>query len=232
MAEETERNVRRRLRSPRSAAIAGIVYALLMITIMVLTTSVVKTGPEQMTREWLDSWSKTASLVITLVPFAGIAFMWFTGVIRDRLGEQEDQFFATLFFGSAIILVVLFFIWGAVFGALIAIRTMVGVGLADNIIYLFGFAFLDEIIGNYVLRIAGVYMTSICTLWIRTRVMPLWLSIITYALAMGFLVAAERIREARFIFPAWVLLMSIYILILNFRHTHDKESDKEASMGF
>jgi hypothetical protein len=30
------------------------------------------------------------------VPFAGIAFLWFIGVLRDRLGEFEDRFFATV----------------------------------------------------------------------------------------------------------------------------------------
>lgn len=35
-----------------------------------------------------------------LVPFAGIAFLWFIGVLRDRLGQLEDRFFATVLFGS------------------------------------------------------------------------------------------------------------------------------------
>ena len=33
-------------------------------------------------------------LALDLVPFAGIAFLWFVGVLRNRLGELEDQFFA------------------------------------------------------------------------------------------------------------------------------------------
>lgn len=59
--------------------------------------------------------------------------------------------------------------------------------------------------------------------------MPRWLTIITYILAFGFLFAGERIREARFIFPAWVFVVSVYILILNYRRTHDQESDPEVS---
>ncbi len=49
-------------------------------------------------------------LAIALVPFAGIAFLWFTGVIRDLLGYREDQFFATVFPGSGIIFVALVFL--------------------------------------------------------------------------------------------------------------------------
>jgi hypothetical protein len=158
-----------------------------------------------------------------LLPFAGIAFLWFTGVVRDRLGPHEDRFFATIFLSSGIITVVLLFMWGAVLGAMVSIPTLTGGGLADRNIYLFGYALINQIIGNYALRIAGVYMTGIATLWTRTGIMPRWLTIITYILALGFLVAAERIREARFIFPAWVLVVSVYILILNYRRAHDQE---------
>ena len=38
-------------------------------------------------------------MAVNLVPFAGIAFLWFIGVLRDRLGALEDRFFATVFLG-------------------------------------------------------------------------------------------------------------------------------------
>lgn len=68
-------------------------------------------------------------------------------------------------------------------------------------------------------------MSAINTLWTRTGLMPRWLTISTYILALGLLVSAERIREARYLFPAWVFVVSVYILILNFRRTHDQESE-------
>jgi MFS family permease len=230
MAENAEQLVRRELRSPRSAAVAGIVYSILMITGMILASSITRVKPEDITRDWLETWSGTASLVLILVPFAGIAFLWFTGVIRDRLGDNEDRFFATLFLGSGIISVVLLFVWGAVFGAIMGTRALTAVGLADNFVYVFGFALMNEIIGNYTLRMVGVYMTSIGTIWSKTGHMPRWLTIITYILALGFLLAAERIREARFIFPAWVFVVSVYILVLNYRRTHDQEGKDGLSL--
>ena len=42
-----------------------------------------------------------------LAPFAGIAFLWFVAVIRDQIGDREDRFFATVFFGSGILFVAL-----------------------------------------------------------------------------------------------------------------------------
>jgi hypothetical protein len=97
--------------------------------------------------------------------------------------------------------------------------------LVDEDIFVFGVTFMNQILGNYTLRIAGVYMLSIGTLWTRTGIMPRWLTIITYIVALGFIVFAGTIREARFIFPAWVLLVSVYILILNYRHTQNQEPE-------
>ena len=224
MAEETEHLVRREFRSPRAAAIAGIVYSLLIITVMLLTTGAARVRPEEITKGWLETWSGTFSLVLTTVPFAGIAFLWFTGVIRDRLREREDRFFATIFLGSGIIQVLLLFMWGAILGSLMRMKAITTLGMADDFspdVYIFGVILMNEIIGNFGLRTAGVYMMAIGTLWAKAGVMPRWLTIITYIVALGFIVFAGTTREARFIFPAWVFMVSVYILILNYRRTHN-----------
>jgi len=60
-------------------------------------------------------------------------------------------------------------------------------------------------------------MLSIGTIWTRGEVTPRWLTLITYLVALIFLFLAGSIREARFVFPGWVLLTSVYILITNRR---------------
>jgi hypothetical protein len=230
MNARTDYVVRRELRSPRSAAIAGIVFSILMTTGMVLTYNITRDVPQDITKDWLEVWSNTASVALTLVPFAGIAFLWFTGVVRDRLGEHEDQLFATIFLSSGIITVVLFFIWAAIFAALMRTTSLAAVGLADDDVYVFGFALMNRIIGDYTLRMAGVYMMAIGTLWTRSGIMPRWMTIITYVLALGYLLAAGWAKEARFIFPVWVLVVSIYILVLNYRHTRDQAGKDERAL--
>ena len=218
MTQRADFVVRRELRSPRAAAIAGIIYALLMTAGMVLTYNITREVPPDITKDWLEAWSNTASVAVTLVPFAGIAFLWFTGVVRDRLGDHEDQLFATIFLSSGIITVVLFFVWAAIFAAIMTTTSLAAVGLADDDVYVFGFALMNRIVGDYALRMAGVYMMAIGTIWTRSGIMPRWLTIITYVLALGFLLAAGWAKEARFIFPAWVFVVSVYILVLNYRH--------------
>ena len=213
MPEDTQKLVRREVRSPRSAAIAGILFSLLTAASMILLYNSATASPADIGSEWLETWSGPATVVLVLVPFAGIAFLWFTGVIRDLLGDREDRFFATIFLGSGIIIVVMMYTWAAAFGAIFGTYAAAADLLVDNDIFIYASVFMNQIIGNYFLRMAAVYMLSIGTLWTRTDVMPRWLVIVTYIVALGFLLFASILQWARFIFPAWVLVVSVYILI-------------------
>jgi hypothetical protein len=217
MQEENLIQLQKRVRSPRSAALAGILFSGLLIASMLLITGIAQVSPAEISTEWIETRADSVSLALRLIPFAGIAFFWFTGVIRDHIGDREDRFFATVFLGSGIAYVVLTFVWAAATGAVFGSFSLAADQLADNDIFIFGFIFMNEILGNYVLRIAGVYMFSIGTIWSRSEVMPRWLTVTTYIVGLLFLFFAGSIREVRFIFPGWVLLTSIYILITNRR---------------
>ena len=78
----------------------GLSDSLLMVTIFWLLRRSIPVDPLE-PGAWLAANTKTIALALNLVPFAGVAFLWFIGVLRDRLGQQEDCFFATVFFGSA-----------------------------------------------------------------------------------------------------------------------------------
>lgn len=217
MQEENLIQIQKRIRSPRSAALAGILFSGLLIATMLLITGFNQMPLTEISTDWLETRASYVSLALSFVPFAGIAFFWFTGVIRDHIGDREDRFFATVFLGSGIAFVVLLFIYSATIGAVFGSFLLASDLLSDEDIFIFGFLFMNEILGNYILRLAGVYMFSIGTIWTRATVMPRWLTLITYLLALFFMFFAGSIREARFIFPGWVLLTSIYILITNRR---------------
>ena len=109
---------RAHLKTPRAAAIAGIVFSLLLILVFWLLRISVPDDPQE-PGSWLNSQSSTVALAVNLVPFAGIAFLWFIGVLRDRLGGREDKFFATVFFGGGLLFLAMLFSAAAVAGALI-----------------------------------------------------------------------------------------------------------------
>jgi len=222
--------VRREVRSPRSAALAGILYSILIITSMILLRTGAIVDPAEISSDWLEVRSAESSVVLVLIPFAGIAFLWFTGVMRDLLGELEDKFFATVFLGSGLIMVAMMFVWAAAYGAIFGTYQAVAGVLTNSGVFVYAIIFTNQIIGNYFLRMAAVYMLSIGSLWTRTKVVPRWLSIVTFIVAFAFLFFAGGLRWARFIFPAWVLLVSIYILILNYRHTQENKGNEPLTL--
>lgn len=71
----------------------------------------------------------TVAIALNLVPFAGIAFLWFIGVLRDPIGEREDRFFATVFLGTSLLFVAMMFVAVAVAVA-VAGATIAGVSSA------------------------------------------------------------------------------------------------------
>ena len=89
--------LRANLRTPKAAAIAGMLFSFLLMAAFSLLRISVPADPQE-PGSWLRTNSSTIALAINLVPFAGIAFLWFIGVLRDRLGQLEDRFFATVFF--------------------------------------------------------------------------------------------------------------------------------------
>ena len=88
------------LKTPRAAAIAGIAFSILLILIFWLLRISVPADPLE-PGAWLATSSRSVSLALNMVPFAGIAFLWFLGALRDRLGPQEDRFFASFFLEAA-----------------------------------------------------------------------------------------------------------------------------------
>ena len=206
----------RRLTTPRAAAIAGILFSLLFTACLVLLRSAIPADPYSGT-DWIEQGTQRIKIALELIPFAGIAFLWFIGVVRDRLGRYEDQFFSTVFFGSGLLFLAMVFISMAIAGGMIAgYRLNPRITLDSRVIY-FTRALMIELSNVYALRMAGVFMLSLGTIWLRTGLMPRWLVILTYLLAVSLLIIINLSLWVTLIFPAWVLIISVETLVLNMR---------------
>src|SRR5215471_3694353 len=92
---------RRPLTTPRAAAVAGVVFSALMFVDLAIVRITIPYDPDEPGIWLMDPARRNAvRFALNLIPFAGIAFLWFVGVLRDRLGVLEDRFFATVFFGG------------------------------------------------------------------------------------------------------------------------------------
>jgi len=206
------------LKTPRAAAIAGMLFSVLLATTLVLLhISVPAVSPEM--KEWSASSARTVVVALNLVPFAGIAFLWFIGVMRDRLGMYEDRFFATVFFGSGILFLAMFFAASAVAGAMILVLNVAPKLMIESGAYAFGRAITAQIMNVFALKMAGVFMISTATLAMRTHVLPRWITLPGYALAALLLLSSRFADWLPLAFPLWVFVLSLYILVENLRGT-------------
>ena len=202
------------LKTPRAAAIAGIVFSLLLICSLWLFWQSVPVSPRE-TGSWLTTGSQRVSLALNLIPFAGVAFLWFLGVLRDRLGEKEDQFFATVFLGSGLLFLGMLFVAASAMGGLIHAHSVSTGALLGSPSFAFGRAFAFDTMHIYAFKMAAVFMISTSTLAIKTQLVARSIAYLGYASALFLLIGSGFLDWALFIFPAWVLLVSLYILIDN-----------------
>jgi len=199
------------LRTPRAAAFAGIVFALLLGFSLVL---LILAAPSDPTRQstWLTDHGhrRAVALAVNLVPFAGIAFLWFIGVVRDRIGDDEDRFFATIFLGSGLLFVAMLFVAAALAGGLISDAASSASPGADTL------AVNRETTGLlvrvYAMRMAGVFTLNAAAMTLRTGAISRWISLLGLVCAVTMLVTLGLTRWVELIFPAWILLVSIDIL--------------------
>jgi hypothetical protein len=202
------------LKTPRAAAVAGILFSVLLIAEVVVFQLLVQGNPRE-TGAWLGTSSNEVAFALDLVPFAGIAFLWFIGVLRDRLGELEDRFFATVFLGSGLLFLALLFGSAAIAGGIILSYIAQPQGFVDSRTFDFARAFFHELINLYVVKMASVFMISTSVIGLRTGFTPRWSAFLGFACALLLLLSGRHTDWAFIVFPLWVLLVSIYILIEN-----------------
>jgi hypothetical protein len=215
----------RGLTTPRAAGVAGIVFALLFVVALVLLGRVVGVGLDTETvMANLEGSSSTPALVgLYLVPFAGIAFLWFIAVVRDRIGAHEDRFFATAFLGSGLLFVAMLFAAAAVLGGLIAGNSfgtaaptdVATVGFARSVGYSFLFV--------YSAKVAGVFILATSTIVRRSR-WPRWTSVSGFIAAAVLILSVSFFEPIVMLLPAWVAAISIYVLVTG-GHRPDAPSD-------
>ncbi|HEY8153228.1 MAG TPA: hypothetical protein VII72_03775 [Myxococcota bacterium] len=205
-----------RLKTPRAAGLAGILFAALFAGSIVLIRLAI---PPELGDQgaWLHERAGSVAVGLGLVPFAGIAFLWFMGVVRDRIGFREDQFFSTVFFGSGLLFLAMTFVSAALAGGLLTAHSVEAGRVIDSGLYTLVRAVMLRISNAYAVKMAGVFMISLATIAMRTRVMPRGLTVASYALALILLLSIGRSLWVLLIFPVWVCAVSVYILVSNLR---------------
>jgi hypothetical protein len=223
MDGETQSHVKlveRRATTPVAGAAAGIAFALLFgVSVTILTATMADVADDG--GAWLEGGTGSLKFALALVPFAGLFFLWFIAVARERLGRFEDQFFSTVFIGSGLLFLAMVFAAAAAAGAIIATYARDPAGFADSSTYTYARQMIAQIFSVYALRMAAIFQISQATLWLRTGVMPRWMALLTYPVALVLLFTFTQAQWVILVFPGWVLLVSVYILFVNVRRRPD-----------
>ena len=211
------------LRTPRAAAIAGILFALLLGLAFVL---IFISQPADPTKPgaWLADPSRRGAVAVALnlVPFAGIAFLWFIGVVRDRIGQQEDRFFATVFLGSGLLFIAMLFTGAAFAAGLGSLATATPSASASNPgTLVIGRDITVLLLRVYGMRMAAVFTMSAATITLRTKVIPPWIGFAGIAVAIVLLISIGLTPWVALLFPAWIFVLSVEILRTGLRRPPD-----------
>ena len=186
-------------------------FAVLFGTALILIRTALPEHPE-VGSQWIESGRGRIRVAAILMPFAGIMFLWFIGVVRDGFGRFEDKFFSSVFIGSGLLFLAMTFVAGAVGVALSESHSFAIDTATHADVVAFGQVLMMTLTKTYALRMAAVFMMSLATIWLKTSLMPRWLVFTTYAVVLAVLVAADVSMWITLAFPAWVLVVSLFVL--------------------
>lgn len=198
---------------PRMVAISGLIFSVLYIASLVLLRLAVPADPME-AGVWLSdpdirNWVHVS---INLFPFTGIAFLWFMAVLRNRIGQFEDRFFATVFLGSGLLFVAMLFTAGSVSRGLLDTFGASTSRPGDSETYRVGRGMAYALVNTFGMRMAAVFMLMTSTIGLRTAVLSRWVSYVGYVLGLVLLLVIADFAWVSLLFPLWVLLLSTYIL--------------------
>ncbi|WOX24651.1 hypothetical protein [Streptomyces solicathayae] len=193
----------KRLAPPRAAGVAGVVFAILTATAIVLVRVALPGGADG-DGVTVDAGERSAvRTALELVPFAGIAFLWFMGALREQAGEREDKFLSTVLLGSGLIFV------ATLFGAAAAAWTVLDEGGQGSS---FGRDVAYALLTTYAMRMAAVFVITTSSIGRRLGALPRPLVVLGYLAGLTLLVVGASVPWSELVFPAWVLLLSLNIL--------------------
>ncbi|MFB7568758.1 hypothetical protein [Streptomyces sp. NPDC056165] len=190
----------------------GIAFAVLLTAVIVLVRIVFPSLPPS-THEWHTSSSGREPLrwALALLPFVGIAFLWFMGALRAYVGEAEDKFVATVFLGSGVLFVATLFELATSAGSMLDMTAMRG-GLSQLQLLQYGHHFTYTLLSSYCMRMAAVFTLTTTTIGRLLGLFPRWLVWLGYLVGLVLLFVVVNVRWSELAFPFWVLMVSCHML--------------------
>ncbi len=198
--------------APQGVAISGIVFSVLYLVSLTFIRLAVPADPTDpgiwLADPGLRGWIHVA---LNLIPFTGIAFLWFMAALRNRIGLLEDRLFATVFFGSGLLFIAMLFAAASVSRGLL--ETFAGGQPEQSEAYRFGRGMAYALMNTFGMKMAAMFMFVTSTIGLRTGVLARWVSFVGFTCGLVLLLAITDFAWIAVLFPLWALLVSTFILI-------------------
>lgn len=206
---------RRRFASVEAAAIAGLVCAVGWSLSFrgLLAVPGIGAPDAEIVAFYANTSNATGALVwLQVLMFSTVAFLWFVGVIRGRIGDNEPKLFGTVFLGASILLAGLLFV-GASMLAAPSVLVAVSDGVPDPGAASLTRAAAAAVLSVFAPRVATLVMFSTASLARATGALPRWLVWLTVVVGIVEFVNVTIAAPTIYLVPAWVGLVSVVLLV-------------------
>lgn len=204
-----------KLRTFEAAAIAGLAHTVLSLlaTASFMRPPSVADDPVA-ALEWYGDTSNQRSMIagLNLLVMGSIAFIWFVAVIRRRVGDRENRFFGSVFFGSSLVLVGTWLVAGLliVTPALSAHSYGTTPELGEIANFRAAGIAMSSVIAT---RLEAVFIISSTTVARLSGAFPRLIILVGYITGLALLLVPLPNQWMTWVFPIWVGMVSIFMLV-------------------
>ncbi|CAM3688545.1 hypothetical protein OCAE111667_22110 [Occultella aeris] len=213
--------VRERLFQGSGAGLAGLLFAVLFIVGFVILDQI----PDSATTDELTAYYQGASgsaVIVAgfyLVPFSGLAFLWFIAAARHRLrslARREDPLLDTVQITAGVLFVAMIFVAAAAaVTGVSAVRLTPSDATADLVTLEQASTmtnYAQMLLMTYAFRTAGVFILASTTRGLRAKLFPRWFAVLSYLAVAVLLLSLTSVRAVVLVVPLWVAAAAGVIL--------------------
>ncbi len=223
-------------RAATLTAAVGVAFSLLFVLAYLLTRGV--PGAQATDAEiiaYYNSGEQTLPVVVGLylLPFAGMAFLWFIVTLRMWAAASVRSLsvlLSNLQLISGIAFVALFFT-GAAATSVLAVSSQLARGPVDPGAARQFPVFGESLILFFAMRMAAMFVFTTSGIGRSARILPRWFALIGYAVGLLLLLSATFSPLLVLVFPAWVLALSLILLRVARQISKDLRLPSRAGVG-
>jgi hypothetical protein len=176
-------------------------------------------GPAASDRELSEYYSSEGSRRVALtglyvMPFAGIAFIWFIVALRMWIaasGRREDALLSNVQLVSGILYTGLFLVSAGASAAIAAATEFTDARFnPDGARQLHQYG--DAILFVFAMRMAAMFVFTTSTIARHAKILPRWFLVIGYGVGLFLLLSASFYRAFAFVFPVWLPCLTVLLM--------------------